>query len=109
MTTLSNSEILNFLHHIKNEDIPAVQGICEDLDQGKPLDEIFKETWCIFHGKKKKMRGYYIEAVKLEKLRYKIEFGGVFDPLAGSGGTWIVEFDDKDQLKLCKKTDDWVA
>jgi len=84
--SLSDDRLIAFLKTANGDSkkIFALKLICEDLDAGFNLDDIFA---------KEGEAGYLVKIKRLCDSRFFIEFGYVAGHLCGDGGQWEVSFE----------------
>lgn len=99
---LPDNWIINFLKSINtNSNILAVELALEDIKEGKTISELFlKENGFGFFIKTKESNNKY---------KYIIEFGCLVAPLAGDGGEWYVQFDEKGHVININEVSRWIC
>ncbi|KXK27600.1 MAG: hypothetical protein TR69_WS6001000044 [candidate division WS6 bacterium OLB20] len=109
MPKLSDKQVVNFLNAASPGSCLAVQLAQDHLKEGKSIKELFTKHSSPFGITDEAVYGHYIKAHKLSEKRYQIEFGCHAGPLAGDGGTWIVEFDKDDKVVSCDQVGRWIS
>ena len=82
---LSDARLVAFLRAANESEygVLAIRLICEALDQGKTLDDIFYNGTDF---------GYMLSVDHMSESSFQIHFGYHAAPLAGDGGLWDVSF-----------------
>lgn len=82
---LSDARLVAFLRAANESEtgVFAISLICEVLDQGKTLDDIFYNGTDF---------GYMLSVDHMSESSFQIHFGCHAAPLAGDGGLWDVSF-----------------
>ena len=80
--------------------ILAVKLILDHLNAGQSLDEIF------YDGKE---FGFDLDVKKQPDGSFVIQFGCVAGELAGDGGSWVVKFNEKDEVVGLEGTERWMS
>jgi len=70
------------------------------LDNGYTLDQIFSVG---------KPDGFFLSVEKLRDLAFRITFSCLANPLAGDGGSWEVEFDDRGTVRSLTGGGRWIS
>jgi hypothetical protein len=78
----------------------AVTLINRPLNRGESLGKIF------YTGESTR---FHLSVKPRSRSQFEIEFGCVAGPMAGDGGTWIVELDDAGGVRSVQGTIQWVS